>query len=96
MIKIMNDDLSSPFTKDLLYTITLLYQMSKAVKSTCFCYQIKIPFLLLFNLSVDKQKWCDVCKKLVDLHHQEKRHLEVGQWLLKALAERITKRLHLA
>lgn len=29
--------------------------------------------------SVDRQKWCDVCKKLVDLYHQEKRHLEVAQ-----------------
>lgn len=29
--------------------------------------------------SVDKQKWCDVCKKLVDLYHQEKKHLEVAR-----------------
>ncbi|XP_068941225.1 superkiller complex protein 3 isoform X1 [Petaurus breviceps papuanus] len=29
--------------------------------------------------SVDKQKWCDVCKKLVDLYHQEKKYLEVAQ-----------------
>lgn len=29
--------------------------------------------------SVDRQKWCDVCKKLVDLYHQEKKHLEVAQ-----------------
>lgn len=28
--------------------------------------------------SVDKQKWCDVCKKLVDLYYQEKKHVEVG------------------
>ncbi|XP_045141130.1 tetratricopeptide repeat protein 37 [Echinops telfairi] len=27
--------------------------------------------------SVDKQKWCDVCKKLVDLYHQEKKHIEL-------------------
>ncbi|XP_075397402.1 superkiller complex protein 3 [Tenrec ecaudatus] len=29
--------------------------------------------------SVDKQKWCDVCKKLVDLYHQEKKHIEVAR-----------------
>nr|XP_040129175.1 tetratricopeptide repeat protein 37 isoform X2 [Ictidomys tridecemlineatus] len=29
--------------------------------------------------SVDKQKWCDVCKKLVDLYYQEKKHLEVAR-----------------
>lgn len=29
--------------------------------------------------SVDKQKWCDVCKKLVDLYYQEKNHVKVGQ-----------------
>ncbi|XP_028615919.1 tetratricopeptide repeat protein 37 [Grammomys surdaster] len=29
--------------------------------------------------SVDRQKWCDVCKKLVDLYHQEKKHLEVAR-----------------
>ncbi|XP_016071658.1 PREDICTED: tetratricopeptide repeat protein 37 isoform X2 [Miniopterus natalensis] len=29
--------------------------------------------------SVDKQKWCDVCKKLVDLYYQEKKHVEVAR-----------------
>ncbi|XP_076783138.1 superkiller complex protein 3 isoform X1 [Arvicanthis niloticus] len=29
--------------------------------------------------SVDRQKWCDVCKKLVDLYHQEQKHLEVAR-----------------
>ncbi|XP_048187071.1 tetratricopeptide repeat protein 37 [Perognathus longimembris pacificus] len=29
--------------------------------------------------SVDKQKWCDVCRKLVDLYYQEKKHLEVAR-----------------
>ncbi|EPQ10979.1 Tetratricopeptide repeat protein 37 [Myotis brandtii] len=29
--------------------------------------------------SVDKQKWCDVCKKLVDLNYQEKKHIEVAR-----------------
>lgn len=29
--------------------------------------------------SVDKQKWCDVCKKLVDLYYQEKKHLQVAR-----------------
>jgi len=28
--------------------------------------------------SGDKQKWCDVCNKLVELYHQEKKYLEVG------------------
>ncbi|XP_069483747.1 superkiller complex protein 3 [Ambystoma mexicanum] len=27
----------------------------------------------------DKQKWCEVCRKLVDLYHQENKHLQVGQ-----------------
>lgn len=31
--------------------------------------------------SGDKQKWCDVCNKLVELYHQEKKYLEVGQAL---------------
>jgi len=31
--------------------------------------------------SGDKQKWCDVCNKLVELYHQEKKYLEVG-WAL--------------
>ncbi|XP_053519523.1 SKI3 subunit of superkiller complex protein [Artibeus jamaicensis] len=29
--------------------------------------------------SVDKQKWCDVCKKLVDLYYQEKKHMEAAR-----------------
>lgn len=29
--------------------------------------------------SADRQKWCDVCKKLVALYHQEKKHLEVAR-----------------
>ncbi|XP_071437834.1 superkiller complex protein 3 [Pithys albifrons albifrons] len=27
----------------------------------------------------DKQKWCDVCNKLVELYHQEKKYLEVAE-----------------
>ncbi|XP_014452741.1 superkiller complex protein 3 [Alligator mississippiensis] len=27
----------------------------------------------------DKQKWCEVCKKLVELYHQEKKHLEAAR-----------------
>ncbi|XP_023563439.1 tetratricopeptide repeat protein 37 [Octodon degus] len=38
--------------------------------------------------SVDKQKWCDVCKKLVDLYHQEKKHLEVAQTWHKLIRTR--------
>ncbi|CAO2593153.1 Tetratricopeptide repeat protein 37 [Lemmus lemmus] len=38
--------------------------------------------------SVDKQKWCDVCKKLVDLYHQEKRHLEVARTWSKLIKTR--------
>uniref|UniRef100_A0A672TME5 SKI3 subunit of superkiller complex n=1 Tax=Strigops habroptila TaxID=2489341 RepID=A0A672TME5_STRHB len=34
--------------------------------------------------SGDKQKWCDVCNKLVELYHQEKKYLEVAwQKLIK-------------
>uniref|UniRef100_A0A8B9YVR2 Tetratricopeptide repeat domain 37 n=1 Tax=Buteo japonicus TaxID=224669 RepID=A0A8B9YVR2_9AVES len=29
--------------------------------------------------SGDKQKWCDVCNKLVELYHQEKKYLEVAK-----------------
>lgn len=38
--------------------------------------------------SVDKQKWCDVCKKLVHLHHQEKRYLEVARTWYKLIKTR--------
>ncbi|KAL1783322.1 tetratricopeptide repeat protein 37 [Sigmodon hispidus] len=38
--------------------------------------------------SVDKQKWCDVCKKLVDLLHQEKRHQEVARTWYKLIKTR--------
>lgn len=36
---------------------------------------------IFFLSSGDKQKWCDVCNKLVELYHQEKKYLEVGQTL---------------
>ncbi|XP_060239564.1 superkiller complex protein 3 [Meriones unguiculatus] len=35
--------------------------------------------------SVDRQKWCDVCRKLVDLHHQEKKYLEVSRTWYKLI-----------
>ncbi|KAF4804620.1 Tetratricopeptide repeat protein 37 [Turdus rufiventris] len=35
--------------------------------------------LLELYESGDKQKWCDVCNKLVELYHQEKRYLEVAE-----------------
>ncbi|XP_045354481.1 tetratricopeptide repeat protein 37 [Leopardus geoffroyi] len=38
--------------------------------------------------SVDKQKWCDVCKKLVDLYYQEKKHLEVARTWHKLIKTR--------
>uniref|UniRef100_A0A8C6RPJ8 SKI3 subunit of superkiller complex n=1 Tax=Nannospalax galili TaxID=1026970 RepID=A0A8C6RPJ8_NANGA len=38
--------------------------------------------------SVDKQKWCDVCKKLVDLYYQEKKHLEVARTWYKLIKTR--------
>ncbi|XP_076995240.1 superkiller complex protein 3 isoform X2 [Tamandua tetradactyla] len=38
--------------------------------------------------SVDKQKWCDVCKKLVDLYYQEKKHVEVGRTWHKLIKTR--------
>ncbi|XP_014739044.1 PREDICTED: tetratricopeptide repeat protein 37 [Sturnus vulgaris] len=38
-------------------------------------------YLKLLELyeSGDKQKWCDVCNKLVELYHQEKKYLEVAE-----------------
>ncbi|XP_063468353.1 superkiller complex protein 3 isoform X2 [Symphalangus syndactylus] len=38
--------------------------------------------------SVDKQKWCDVSKKLVDLYYQEKKHLEVARTWHKLIKTR--------
>lgn len=38
-------------------------------------------FLPFCFSSSDKQKWCDVCNKLAELYHQEKKYLEVG-WVL--------------
>uniref|UniRef100_A0A8D1JZZ9 Superkiller complex protein 3 n=1 Tax=Sus scrofa TaxID=9823 RepID=A0A8D1JZZ9_PIG len=38
--------------------------------------------------SVDKQKWCDVCKKLVDLYYQEKKHVEVARTWHKLIKTR--------
>ncbi|RMC17980.1 hypothetical protein DUI87_04854 [Hirundo rustica rustica] len=35
--------------------------------------------LLELYESGDKQKWCDVCNKLVELYHQEKKYLEVAE-----------------
>ncbi|NWS45191.1 TTC37 protein, partial [Probosciger aterrimus] len=35
--------------------------------------------LLELYASGDKQKWCDVCTKLVELYHQEKKYLEVAE-----------------
>ncbi|XP_065717322.1 superkiller complex protein 3 isoform X2 [Patagioenas fasciata] len=35
--------------------------------------------LLELYESADKQKWYDVCNKLVDLYHQEKKYLEVAE-----------------
>ncbi|NXI38925.1 TTC37 protein, partial [Galbula dea] len=33
----------------------------------------------------DKQKWCDVCTKLVELYHQEKKYIEVAQMWQKLI-----------
>ncbi|XP_077203715.1 superkiller complex protein 3 isoform X2 [Paroedura picta] len=35
--------------------------------------------LLELYESTDKQKWCEVCKKLVELYHQEKKFLQVAR-----------------
>lgn len=48
---------------------------------SCVC-----GIFFLFS-SGDKQKWCDVCNKLVELYHQEKKYLEVG-WVLYFLSAR--------
>ncbi|XP_051028561.1 LOW QUALITY PROTEIN: SKI3 subunit of superkiller complex protein [Acomys russatus] len=44
--------------------------------------------LLELYESVDKQKWCDVCKKLVDLYCQEKKYLEVARTWYKLIMTR--------
>uniref|UniRef100_U3K379 SKI3 subunit of superkiller complex n=1 Tax=Ficedula albicollis TaxID=59894 RepID=U3K379_FICAL len=41
--------------------------------------------LLELYESGDKQKWCDVCNKLVELYHQEKKYLEVAETLQKLI-----------
>ncbi|KAG8504314.1 Tetratricopeptide repeat protein 37 [Galemys pyrenaicus] len=38
--------------------------------------------------NADKQKWCDVCKKLVDLYYQEKKHIEVARTWHKLIKKR--------
>ncbi|XP_053151889.1 SKI3 subunit of superkiller complex protein [Hemicordylus capensis] len=35
--------------------------------------------LLELYESTDKQKWCEVCRKLVELYHQEKKYLQVAR-----------------
>lgn len=35
--------------------------------------------LLVLYKGSDKQKWCDVCRKLVDLYHQENKYLQVSR-----------------
>ncbi|NWR38286.1 TTC37 protein, partial [Tachuris rubrigastra] len=44
--------------------------------------------LLELYKSGDKQKWCDVCNKLVDLYHQEKKYLEVAETWQKLIQMR--------
>ncbi|XP_035745210.1 tetratricopeptide repeat protein 37 [Egretta garzetta] len=41
--------------------------------------------LLELYESGDKQKWCDVCNKLVELYHQEKKYLEVAETYQKLI-----------
>ncbi|XP_027564577.1 tetratricopeptide repeat protein 37 isoform X2 [Neopelma chrysocephalum] len=44
--------------------------------------------LLELYKSADKQKWCDVCNKLVELYHQEKKYLEVAETWQKLIQMR--------
>ncbi|KAJ7423629.1 Tetratricopeptide repeat protein 37 [Pitangus sulphuratus] len=44
--------------------------------------------LLELYKSGDKQKWCDVCNKLVELYHQEKKYLEVAETWQKLIQMR--------
>ncbi|XP_054842849.1 SKI3 subunit of superkiller complex protein [Eublepharis macularius] len=44
--------------------------------------------LLELYESTDKQKWCEVCKKLVDLYHQEKKFLQVARFWHKLIKTR--------
>ncbi|XP_042305350.1 tetratricopeptide repeat protein 37 isoform X3 [Sceloporus undulatus] len=41
--------------------------------------------LLELYESTDKQKWCEVCKKLVDLYQQEKKYLQVARMWQKLI-----------
>ncbi|XP_062455877.1 superkiller complex protein 3 [Rhea pennata] len=41
--------------------------------------------LLELYESGDKQKWCDVCNKLVELYHQDKKYLEAARTLNKLI-----------
>ncbi|NXD86715.1 TTC37 protein, partial [Halcyon senegalensis] len=44
--------------------------------------------LLELYESGDKQKWCDVCNKLVELYHQEKKYLEVAETWQKLIQKK--------
>uniref|UniRef100_A0A8C5SH60 SKI3 subunit of superkiller complex n=1 Tax=Laticauda laticaudata TaxID=8630 RepID=A0A8C5SH60_LATLA len=46
---------------------------------TTFSIQTLINKYILFFLSTDQQKWCEVCKKLVELYHKNKQYLQVAQ-----------------
>ncbi|NXD10853.1 TTC37 protein, partial [Nothocercus nigrocapillus] len=55
-----------------------LYEKSKQTDVKGDLADVYQKLLELYE-SCDKQKWCDVCNKLVELYHQEKKYLEVAQ-----------------
>ncbi|XP_004586254.2 superkiller complex protein 3 isoform X1 [Ochotona princeps] len=55
-----------------------LYEKSNHINAKDDLPRVYQKLLDLYE-SANKEKWCDVCKKLVDLYHQEKKHLEVAR-----------------
>ncbi|XP_042711758.2 superkiller complex protein 3 isoform X1 [Chrysemys picta bellii] len=54
-----------------------LYEKSNQTDVKENLFNVYQKLLELYE-STDKQKWCDVCRKLVELYHQEKKYLEVA------------------
>ncbi|XP_060057166.1 superkiller complex protein 3 [Erinaceus europaeus] len=64
-----------------------LYEKSNHINAKDDLPSVYQKLLDLYE-SVDKQKWCDVCKKLVDLYHQDKKHIEVARKWQKLIKTR--------
>uniref|UniRef100_A0A8C3RN06 Tetratricopeptide repeat domain 37 n=1 Tax=Chelydra serpentina TaxID=8475 RepID=A0A8C3RN06_CHESE len=55
-----------------------LYEKSNQTDVKENLFNVYQKLLELYE-STDKQKWCEVCRKLVELYHQEKKYLEVAR-----------------